>query len=169
MGVTIRAAVTAALATAGLASRSSSGPADRTLALDAWFLAVGALALLAVLHSTVGRLPVEPRHAARPPAKPAVSDAAPRPGRARGAVALGAESAFDLYYRLRPALRRIAASRLRARGIDLDGPGGHAAARARTRGVGRSSAPTGRARRQPRSRRRSFREIAATVEALERL
>jgi len=37
-------------------------------------------------------------------------------------VGLSTETAFDAYYRLRPAVREVVASRLRLRGIDLDGP-----------------------------------------------
>ena len=41
-------------------------------------------------------------------------------------VTLGSSSAFDLHYRLRPALREIAGGILLGRGIDLDAPPGQA-------------------------------------------
>jgi hypothetical protein len=41
-------------------------------------------------------------------------------------VGLSTETAFDAYYRLRPTVRDVAASRLRLRGVDLDGSSGSA-------------------------------------------
>ena len=41
-------------------------------------------------------------------------------------VGLSTETAFDAYYRLRPTVRRVAAARLRLRGVDLDSPTGTA-------------------------------------------
>ncbi len=81
---------------------------------------------------------------------------------------LAAESEFDLYFRLRPTLRRIAAGALRGQGIDLDAQDGRAAA---------ALGPTAWEILRPdrprpddqRSRRRTLRAVESTVEALERL
>jgi hypothetical protein len=142
-------------------------PGERALALDAWFLAIGALAVGATLRSTVGRLPVEPPSAidepppVRPDERPADLE------ELETAVQLGAESDFDLYFRLRPRLRRIAEAKLRARGIELDAPDG-AAAEALGPAAWELLRPD-RPRPQSTSRARNLPAIAAVVDALERL
>jgi len=90
---------------------------------------LGALTLVAVIARTIGTLPkeeptlLERRAAPRPP------DARPRElVKLEREVELATQTAFDAHYRLRPTLRRIAASRLAARGIDLDAPQGLAEA-----------------------------------------
>ena len=162
-----RPLVTAGVATAALVVALIALPGDRALALDAWFLAVGALGLSAALRATVGRLPVErPSPIDGPP--PSRPDERPAELRElENAVELGAQSEFDLYFRLRPKLRRIAAAALRARRIDLDADTPVAA---ETLGpaawtVLRPDHP----RPEPTSRRRSLPAIAAVVDALERL
>src|SRR5690349_12845863 len=95
-------------------------PGERELVVDIWFLAAGALAVLAVLRATVERLPAEQPS---PIDEPAPSRADERPkGLAdlESLVASGAESEFDLYFRLRPRLRRMAAAKLRLHAIDLE-------------------------------------------------
>ena len=95
--------------------------------MDVWLLAMGALVLLNAISWTIGSLPAEKptaldrRSASRP------ADA--RPGeltKLEREVELSTQTAFDAHYRLRPTIRRIAASRLRARGIDLDSGSGAA-------------------------------------------
>jgi hypothetical protein len=93
-----------------------------------YLLAVGTLGLLLAIARTLGTLPRE---------RPTRLDAAPsgrmRPSRPRELVkleretGLSTETAFDAHYRLRPTVRRVAAARLRLRGIDLDAPSGPAA------------------------------------------
>jgi hypothetical protein len=83
-------------------------------------------------------------------------------------VALATETAFDAHYRLRPTVRRIAASRLRARAIDLDAPGGAA-----QEALGPEAWELARPDR-PRPRRHdaagaTLAEVEAIVDALEQL
>jgi hypothetical protein len=142
-------------------------PGERALALDAWFLAIGALAVGATIRATVGRLPVEPPSpidepaAVRPDERPADLE------ELETAVQLGAESDFDLYFRLRPRLRRIAEAKLRARGLELDAPDG---------GGAEALGPAAwdllrpdRPRPESTSRARNLPAIAAVADALERL
>ena len=114
-------------ASAGLGIAVAARPGSATLALDVYLLAVGGLALLAVIARTIGTLPRErPSRLDRPPSRPHPD---PRPRdlvKLEREVGLSAETAFDTHYRLRPTLRRIAAVRLRARGIDLDAAAGTA-------------------------------------------
>jgi hypothetical protein len=118
------------LATLGLGVAVAFKPGDAALALDVWLLAVGTLGLLLAIARTLGTLP---------PERPTRLDADP-PGLARATrprelaklereVGLSTETAFDAHYRLRPTLRRVAAARLRLRGVDLDAPTGTVAAR----------------------------------------
>jgi hypothetical protein len=142
-------------------------PGDRALALDAWFLAIGALAVGATLRATVGRLPVEPHSPIDEPA-PVRPDERPADlEELETAVQLGAESDFDLYFRLRPRLRRIAEAKLRARGIELDSSAG---------GGAEALGPAAwdllrpdRPRPESMSRARNLPAIAAVADALERL
>jgi hypothetical protein len=102
-------------------------PGDRALAFDVYLLTIGTLALVAVIARTIGTLPREqPSRLDRAPARPRTD---PRPRellKLEREVGLSTQTAFDTHYRLRPTLRRIADARLRARAIDLDGPGGAA-------------------------------------------
>jgi hypothetical protein len=102
-------------------------PGDRALALDVYLLAVGALALLAVIARTVGTLP--PERPGRLDRRPEPRRPDPRPPellKLEREVELSTQTAFDAHYRLRPTLRRIAQARLRAHAVDLDAPGGAA-------------------------------------------
>jgi hypothetical protein len=110
-------------ATVGLGVVIAFLPGDAALAVDVYLLFVGTLGLLLAIDRTLGRLPRE---------RPSRLDATPS-GRIRQTrprelvklereVGLSTETAFDSYYRLRPTVRDIAASRLRLRGIELDSP-----------------------------------------------
>ena len=99
-------------------------PGRRELIVHVYVLAVAALVLLRLVNAV---------RAAHPAAGPSRFDAAlrrrtrrqePLPAleRVERQVTLGMATAFDLHYRLRPALRRTAGELLAARrGIDLDG------------------------------------------------
>ncbi|HKP19321.1 MAG TPA: hypothetical protein VJT84_12635 [Gaiellaceae bacterium] len=160
--------LSAAAATAALAVALLLWPGERSVALDAYFLAVGSLALLAVLRVTIGRLPSEQPSPLDEAAAAPEADRPPDLIELERGVELGAQSEFDLYFRLRPRLRRIAAAKLHARGIDLDAGDGEAAAAL--------GSPVWELLRPDRprpdatgSRARSVRSIEAAVEALERL
>ncbi|MFN2469001.1 MAG: hypothetical protein ABR521_12840 [Gaiellaceae bacterium] len=96
---------------------------DRELALDAWVLALGAVGLATLVHTTRSALPgpepspLDPASERPDPPAPQVPELA----RVERAVALARENAFDVHYRLRPLLRDVAEHRLASRrGIDLD-------------------------------------------------
>jgi hypothetical protein len=142
-------------------------PGERELVLDIWFLCVGALALLAALRATVGRLATEgPSPIDEPP--PVGTDELPRDlNDLENLVAMGAESEFDLYFRLRPRLRRIAEAKLHGQGIDLDASPEQAA-----QALGPAAwdlLRPDRPRPDPTARARSLPAITAVAEALERL
>lgn len=113
----------AVIASALLALVVSIRPGDRDLALDLYVLVVGALAMLAV--SRVARLARESqagrsRFDEALAAEPSAPERPPDLVRLEREVALSVARAFDLHFRLRPALREIAVHRLLARrGIDL--------------------------------------------------
>jgi hypothetical protein len=117
------------IATLGLGITIAVAPGQTAPAVDAYLLAVGTLALLLAIARTLGTLPRE--RPTRLDAAPAASNRQPRPRelvKLEREVGLSTETAFDAYYRLRPTVRRVAAARLRLRGIDLDSPSGSAEA-----------------------------------------
>jgi hypothetical protein len=142
-------------------------PGHRELVVDIWFLVAGGLALLATLRATVGRVPVEqPSPIDEPP--PLAEDERPKDLLdLENLVVMAAESEFDLYFRLRPRLKRIAAAKLRSRGIDLDAAPDEAAAALGPQAwdVLRPDRP----RPDPTARARSLPAITAVADALERL
>jgi hypothetical protein len=113
--------------TLGLGIAIALFPGDAALAVDVWLLAVGTLGLLLVIGRTLGTLPRE-----RPTRLDAAPPGLPRETRPRELtklereVGLSTETAFDAYYRLRPTVSRVAAARLRLRGVDLDASTGTA-------------------------------------------
>ena len=114
-------------ASAALGIVAAARPASASLALDVYLLFVGGLALLGVIARTIGTLPRE--RLSRLDVAPPHTTHDPRPAdlaKLEREVGLATETAFDAHYRLRPTLRRIAAARLRARGVDLDAPAGAA-------------------------------------------
>jgi hypothetical protein len=115
--------VLAALATAvfGLALAFRWTSTGRTV--DAYLVALGALAMLALLQATREAAPARRRSAfedaLRGRRQPAPS--LPQLERIRRETALAVARAFDFHVRLRPGLREIAAQRLASRrGVDLD-------------------------------------------------
>jgi hypothetical protein len=113
----------ATLATLALLFARFAEPGRFSLELDIYVLVLGAMALLAVVLAIRGAFTRE--------VGSAVGKALERgPGRAvrpvelerlEREVYLGASTAFDLHYRLRPRLREVALQRLAdRRGVDLD-------------------------------------------------
>jgi hypothetical protein len=117
------------IATLGLGITIAVAPGRASPVVDAYLLAVGALALLLAIARTLGSLPRE--RPTRLDAAPSTYRRQPKPRelvKLEREVGLSTETAFDAYYRLRPTVRQVAASRLRLRGIDLDAPSGSAEA-----------------------------------------
>jgi hypothetical protein len=98
-------------------------PGDRSLAFDAYVLALGGLGLLLLVHTTRTALPEPPRPRGRSRFRDDYEARSPLAELARTEreVALATGTAFDVHYRLRPLLREVASHRLATRrGIDLD-------------------------------------------------
>jgi hypothetical protein len=120
-------AVAAALATLGIVAALVTRPGDRSRAFDAYLLFLGALGVVALSQATsrsfpgptASRLQAMPRP---PPQQPRVRDLE----RLEREIEMSMQTAYDTYYRLRPTLREIAASRLARNAVDLDTPGGRA-------------------------------------------
>jgi hypothetical protein len=120
----------AILATAALAFVRAFAPGRHALELDVYVLVLGGMAVLAVASWLREILPEGSRseleealvHSPEEPARIAELD------RLEREIYMGAARAFDLYYRLRPVVREIAAGRLEQRGLALDS--GSAAVRA---------------------------------------
>lgn len=115
-------------ASAGLAVGLAVKPGDAALAVEAYVLFLGALGLTALAKATsnvfepaaASRVAVTQR---RPPRK----DSRPvELVRIERELEMATESAFDTYFRLRPILRELAATRLALSAVDLDAPGGRA-------------------------------------------
>jgi hypothetical protein len=142
-------------------------PGHRELVVDIWFLAVGAFAVLATLRATVGRLPAEQSSPIDEPPPPRKDERPKDLLDLENLVEMSAESEFDLYFRLRPRLRRIAEAKLRGRGIDLDRSPEEAA-----EALGPAAWDVlrpDRPRPDPTARARSLPAITAVADALERL
>lgn len=146
-------------------------PDDRPLILDAYVLFVGGLTLILLVRATRVALPASGRSAFERALLPIQRPAA-RPDelvRLESRVALAAETAFDLHYRLRPTLREIAAHRLSLRrGIDLD-----AEPEAARSLLGPAAWDLVRPDREPPADRlgpgRPLADLSAAVDALERI
>jgi hypothetical protein len=98
-------------------------PGEWRLAVDAWLLALGAVALAAAVaatrgaHPRTGPSPLEGRRRKRADEGTQLRHVA----RLEREVEMGAGTAFDLHYRLRPVLREVAEHRLATRrGLRLD-------------------------------------------------
>jgi hypothetical protein len=117
------------VATVGLGATLAFAPGEAALAVEVWLLVVGTLALLLAIARTLGALP--PERPTRLDASVSGRSLQTRPReltKLERAVVLSTETVFDAYYRLRPTLREVAATRLRLRGVELDAPAGTAAA-----------------------------------------
>jgi hypothetical protein len=100
-------------------------PVSAELALDAYVLLLGAVALFALVEATTESHP-DARRSPYERALEAPADGAERPpelARLEREVALAVGSSFYEHFRLRPLLREIAAERLESRfASDLDAP-----------------------------------------------
>jgi len=142
-------------------------PGERGLVIDIWFLAAGGLAVLAALRATVERLPAEQPSPIDEPLPTRTDERPKNLADLEKLVAMGAESEFDLYFRLRPQLRRIAQAKLRLHGIDLEAAPEEASA-----ALGPAAWDVlrpDRPRPDPTARARSRPAITAVADALERL
>jgi len=114
-----------AFATIALVLARLAQPGRFELELDVYILVVGGLALFQVVMATREAYP----RAARSALAEALDREPPGPlrppelERLERELTLGASTAFDLHYRLRPTLREIANERLASRGLRLDGGG----------------------------------------------
>jgi hypothetical protein len=111
------------LATAALIVVRVVEPGRQELELDVYVLTVGAMALLAAILATRRTFPLEEQSALtaalereeRPPVRP------PDLERTERMLSMAVTTAFDLHFRLRPALREVAEQRLAdRRGLRLD-------------------------------------------------
>jgi hypothetical protein len=114
-----------ALATVVLVLARLAQPGRFALELDVYILVVGGLALLEVVMATREAYPREARSSLavaldREPPGPLRP---PELERLERELTLGASTAFDLHYRLRPTLRDIAGERLASQGLRLDAGG----------------------------------------------
>jgi len=118
--------VPSAVVTLALLVALAQGVPERGLALRIWLVAVGVIAARVAVAAAAG-LPLTPRRTrfdavARPDPPPA-----PRPPAglrdAEWLLTLAAGTAADVHFRVRPALREVAAQRLAANhGLQLDDP-----------------------------------------------
>jgi hypothetical protein len=114
-----------ALASIGLVLARFAQPGRIAVELDVYILVVGGLALFQVVTATREAYPRAARSALaealdREPEAPLRP---PELERLERELTLGASTAFDLHYRLRPTLREIAGERLASQGLRLDGGG----------------------------------------------
>lgn len=116
-----RAATLAAFVTAALAAAVLVAPHQAATALDAYVLALGTIALGALVLRTreLQRRPASPLD--RPlPGPPERTARVAELERLERVVVLGCGSAFDVHYRVRPLFLELASARLATRGIDLE-------------------------------------------------
>jgi hypothetical protein len=125
MRAAIRVAQLPALLTVVLVVLLIVLPGRTELVLHVYALAIAAIALLHLVHAVRTAHPVlagSPFEAALRKRTRRRDERLPELARVEREVSLGMATAFDLHYRLRPPLRRIAGELLAAhRGIDLDG------------------------------------------------
>jgi hypothetical protein len=124
----VTAAAVALVAAVGLAVALVMRPGDSGLAIEAYLLFLGCLGAALLTQATTASFPA--------PTPSRIPAALARPRRKDLRVAelerlervleMSTESAYDSYYRLRPILRDIAASRLALGNVELDRPGGRA-------------------------------------------
>lgn len=124
MRAAIRVAQLPALLTVVLVVLLIVLPGRTELVLHVYALTIGAIALLHLVRAvrTAHPAAASPFDAALRKRMRRHDERLPELARAEREVSLGMATAFDLHYRLRPPLRRIAGELLAARrGIDLDG------------------------------------------------
>jgi hypothetical protein len=121
--IVVNASVAAALLSAAFVCALLFRPGEWRLGVDAWLLALGAVSLAGAVaatrgaHPRTGPSPLEGRRRKRDDEITRL----PQVARLEREVEMGAGTAFDLHYRLRPVLRAIAEHRLAARrGLQLD-------------------------------------------------
>jgi hypothetical protein len=113
------------LASIALVLARFAQPGRFALELDVYILVVGGLALLEVVFATRAAYP----RATRSALAEALDRELPGPlrppelERLERELTLGASTAFDLHFRLRPTLREIAGERLASQGLRLDAGG----------------------------------------------
>jgi hypothetical protein len=124
-----RSIVAVAFASAGLAIAVAVKPSDAALAVEAFVLFLGALGLAALAKATsrtfepaAASRVVVPRDRPRPDSRPAELV------RIERELEMATQSAYDTYFRLRPILRELAATRLALSAVELDAPGSRAEA-----------------------------------------
>jgi hypothetical protein len=115
--------VAAGLLTAGFVGGVFFRPNAWELALDAWLLALGGIALAAAVAATTSALP-EPAQSPfdrRRRRREEETERLPQLARIEREVVLATTTAFDAHYRLRPLLREVAEHRLASRrALSLD-------------------------------------------------
>lgn len=169
--IVVDSSAAAALLTVGFAGGLVFRPGDWQLALDAWVLALGAVALAAAVaatrgaHPQPGSSPFEPRGRRR--SEP--FERLPELARVEREVEMSTGTAFDAHFRLRPLFREIAEHRLATRrGLRLES--GSDAVRA---ALGDELWELVRPEREPPRFRHDpgvpLAEVRAAVEALERI
>jgi hypothetical protein len=167
----VQAGAAGALLTAALVAALVVRPGAWELAVDAWLLALGGVALAAAVGATRTASPA----AAWSPFDPGRREreepdaGLPELARIEREVGLGTATAFDVHYRLRPRLREVAEHRLATRrGLTLDS--GSPAVR-ETLGEGLWELVRPDRERPPHhlGRGKSLAEIRAAIEALERI
>jgi hypothetical protein len=113
-----------ALATLGLVLALTVRPSDANLAVEAFLLFAGALAMMLMVRATAGLFPPQTDSRIERRGRPRRKEK--RLGelvRIERELEMATQSAFDTHYRLRPLLRELAATRLAPRGVALDEPG----------------------------------------------
>ncbi len=124
----VRPAVAALLGAIALGAALAVRPGDSSLAVEAFVLFVGAIAVAFLAKATSDTFDAaadsQLQLALRPPVRrlQRVGDLE----RLERELEMATESAFDVHYRLRPVFREIAVSRLARRAVELDAKGGNA-------------------------------------------
>ena len=127
-GRTTAVTTIAVVATTALAAALVMRPGDSSRAVEAYLLFLGVIGVAALAQATSRSFPAPTASQlaevlARPPRK---EPRVPELERLEREVEMAMESAYDTYYRLRPTLREISATRLARSAVGLDGPGGRA-------------------------------------------
>ena len=117
------------LASVGLAVGVSARPGDSGVAFESFVLFLGAIGLAALAKATSKTF--EPAASSRvvvPRARPRDDKRPASLARLERELEMSTQSAFDTYFRLRPIVRELAATRLALSAVELDAPGSRAEA-----------------------------------------